>query len=333
MSGRSDPGERDESGGRRSTVRVGIVGPGRSRNGLAPFVAGFLEEAGLQVVAAVGRSAERTRAACADLSERLGHEVAVARDLDALRDQHGIELLSVHSPAEAHLTALRWAAARGDVDVFCDKPFVVAEQTGAGLAALEELRAAGRVVVELSQWPESIGCFDELWPGARASGVHRFELGMSPSRPGPSMVVESLSHLLTLAQVLGGDPEPELVAAEVPRLDAGSEAALLRLDLRACGRPLEANLRLQVKTGQPRPAWLVVDGRRMDRDVDTSGGGYGIGFVREGGMRVAAGDPLRSLVYRAALLIKERPVDGTRLEAQRIRGRARLFAAVSRQLD
>src|SRR5262245_11429422 len=94
------------------TLPTGIVGAGRSRNGLGPFLATFLERAGCRVTAVAGRSPERAEANAAALGERLGHEVRPCRDLDELCTS-GIAALVIASPPEHHLAALRAAAAAG----------------------------------------------------------------------------------------------------------------------------------------------------------------------------------------------------------------------------
>ena len=65
-----------------SRLHVGIVGAGRSRNGLGPFLASHLEAAGGQVVAVSGRSADRAAAAADGLETRLGH-LAIDPDVRA----------------------------------------------------------------------------------------------------------------------------------------------------------------------------------------------------------------------------------------------------------
>ena len=76
---------------------VGILGAGRSRNGLGPYLARDCERHGLRVQAIAGRDAVRTAAVAADLGRSLGHAVAVC---DSVHDllQTGIDALVIASP-------------------------------------------------------------------------------------------------------------------------------------------------------------------------------------------------------------------------------------------
>ncbi|MBK8977517.1 MAG: Gfo/Idh/MocA family oxidoreductase [Planctomycetes bacterium] len=306
---------------------VGLVGPGRARNGLGPFVAGFLEECGMRVVAGVGRDVARTRAACEALGERLGHVVEPFVDLDAMLDRRAPGLLAIHAPVEAHLPALRAACAHG-LDVLCDKPLVRAAECAEVDGVLAQLAERGRVVLETCQWPEVLGAFDRLWPAVRRGAPGEIALGLSPSGRGRAMVEDSLSHLLSLAQACSGDAAPALRSARAEGLAPGASATVVHVELETAGRALDLRLELRHVATQPRPAWLAIDGRRMDRFIDTRAGRYAMGFENAAGKRVAVDDPLRALVYRLPALIRERDGDAARRESERIRGRAGLYAAI-----
>src|SRR5262249_56412461 len=105
--------------------------------------------------------------------------------------------------------------------------------------------------------------------------------------------LESRSHVLRLAQgVLPADSGLRLLdcALEDPR--CAGDRNVLGARLAWTGGELALALQLQVCPAQPRPAWLSIDGRRMDRRI---GRDYSIGFAADG-REVDAPDPLTQSV-------------------------------------
>ena len=130
---------------------AGIVGAGRSRNGLGPFLATFLERAGCRVTAVAGRSAERAVKNAVALGQQLGHAVHPCRDLDELCVT-GIVAIVIASPPEHHLAALQ-AAASARLPVLCEKPLVHEHHTAAAASVVSAFARAGILLTENCHWP------------------------------------------------------------------------------------------------------------------------------------------------------------------------------------
>lgn len=277
---------------------VGILGAGRRRNGLGPFLARRCEESGLCVAGIAGRDPDRTALDAAELERICGHPVRVHGDAVALA-RSGIDALVVAAPPEAHVEGLAAALGAG-IACLCEKPLAVPAALGAAADLVEAFAARGLLLVENVQWPYVLPAFDALFPGApRPPG--RVALGLSPSRPGPAMVLDSLPHLLSLCCTFAPvGPPVALAAAELRDHGAAAEQNLLRLRLEWDGGGLEGELHLRVCREPPRPAWLGLDGRRMDRRI---GAGYAIAFAA-GGREVPARDPLLCLVEQFAASLR-----------------------------
>ncbi|MEQ1634929.1 MAG: Gfo/Idh/MocA family oxidoreductase, partial [Planctomycetota bacterium] len=177
-------------------LRIGLVGAGRSRNGLGPFLASACEKAGARVVAVAGRDAERAAHHAEELAQRLKHPVEARADLQALC-AGGIDALVIASPQEAHLAALRAAASNG-LSCLCEKPLVDPRDAALGLAVVQQFRGQGLVLHENAQWPFVLPVLAQLF--SRPEGSPRLlEMGLSPMGGGAlSMVADSLPHLLSL---------------------------------------------------------------------------------------------------------------------------------------
>jgi len=286
----------------REQPRVALVGAGRSRNGLGPFLATFLEEAGARVVAVVGRDRGRADHAAAELGARLGHSVGAAVALDEVR-AWGADTVVIASPAETHAEFLEWAGAAG-ADTLCEKPLVDAAASDRLEAVLAGFARSGATLWENCQWPEMLSSYDDL-VGDRAGGAagnrrvaRSVALGLSPAGRGRAMLEDSLSHLLSLVQAVAARHGTPVSGESVPqnvRLERSGdpvERVRLRFDLEPQG--IEAELQLDHCPAQPRPAWLALDGRRADRSVELPS--YRM-FLEHGGRRQAVDDPLRTLVY------------------------------------
>lgn len=310
----------------REHPRVAIVGGGRSRNGLGPFLARALEAAGANVVATVGRTQERAVFAAAELIERLGHTVHPVASLDEAVD-HGADTVVIASPSGTHLSYLEWCAV-AEADTLCEKPIVDADETDRLDGVLEHFERSGATLWENCQWPQVLDAYWALVSeeGVERQPVQRVELGLSPIGKGRPMLEDSLSHLLSLVQAVAREAGRPVDGESVPQdvqLDPGDEGASLRFRLEPHG--IDAALHLCHCAAQPRPAWLALDGRRADRSVEEPG--YHIYFGRDG-RRQPVDDPMVSLVYGFVRQIQD---PDPRLDAAvrtEIHERARLYRSL-----
>ncbi|MBI5851417.1 MAG: Gfo/Idh/MocA family oxidoreductase [Planctomycetes bacterium] len=308
-----------------NALRCGIVGPGRSRNGLGPFLARFAAASGLTVVAGAGRDATRSRAACEDLARRLGHAVEAYEDVEAMLAQARLDALIVAAPPAAHRRALELALAQRCA-VLCEKPLVADEDRAAVDGLLDAFLAHGVPLVENCQWPHTLDTFDALWPGVRG-GAGAFAMGLSPGDTGLGMVVDSLSHFVSLAQaIVPLDGRSTVRVHAAPRIAPGDTQASLDVEFAGSETTLCGRFELRVVSRQPRPAWFAIAGRRVDRRIALPE--YRFAFETPDGRRETLADPMQRLVYGFAALVRSKDLDLIRAESERIRHRARFYHAI-----
>jgi hypothetical protein len=313
-------------------LRVGIVGAGRRRQGLGPFLAAACEAAGARVTAVAGRARASTEAAASDLAAQLGHPVEAAVDLRALA--RGVDALVIAAPVEAHAECLAEALAAG-VPCLCEKPLLPADRPAERLAEAAALvaafRARGLLLDENCQWPFVLPAFLALHPRPAGAPVRELVMGLSPIGTGASMVEDSLSHVLSLLQ--GLVPGGRLGGVDAVHLADRSTAATanaLRFRVATELGPVAVALHLQHCPAPPRPAWFAVDGARVDRRI---GAGYTQWFVAPDGREILAADPLHALVYRFAALCRAPDPDRHRELADVLDARLRCFHHVLGALD
>jgi hypothetical protein len=240
-----------------------------------------------------------------------------------------LDALIVAAPTPAHLPALRIALDAG-LHVLCEKPIVAESELGELTALLDAFVERGLLVMENCQWPEVLGAFDIAWPGLRVAPAEEFGLGLAPAGSGRAMVEDSLSHFLSVAQGLFPVGADTVVASvEIDGLAAEAERCSIRVELRNPDRRrLRGRLELVRVATQPRPAWIEVDGHRLDRRVRLPD--YALSLETADGRSIPIEDPLRRLVYRFALFATAPDRDRIRTEADRIRQRARLYGGILR---
>lgn len=262
-----------------------------------------------------------------ELAAQLGHPVAVADGPAALAGM--VEALIVGAPVPGHLAGLDAALSTG-IPCLCEKPLVAAAELELGIDRIERFRARGLLLVENCQWPFVLPVLRALHPERGSGPVRRLTMGLGPRWPGPAMVVDSLSHVLSVLQALV--PLAAATRAErVTQADPSPTATrnTVGFEVRGPAGTTEVRLDLTHSPVQPRPAWLDVDGARIDRRI---GPDYTQSFVRPDGRAEPVQDPLRQLVYGFFTDLHAGNRDRTEAHADAILLRLRLYADVLQQL-
>ena len=307
-----------------ASVPVGIVGAGRSRNGLGPFMAGFLERAGCQVVAIAGASPDRAQRNALDLGQRLAHPVHACRDLDELAAS-GIAAMVISSPVAFHLDALRVALA-ARLPVLCEKPLVDESQLAEGLSVIDAFRQARILLSENCQWQLAVPDLMRHPAFSVITPVRQVALGFAPPRTGRAMARGLLPHLLSVIQALtppGSDTRVEDIRWDRPL--AGAELSVLRFRLQGPSVDIAASLhQLEVSRKPPRPFWIEINQTRFVRQVAAD---YSFTFV-SGQTEFPVADPMARLVQRFADWVREPDQAGIDREAGLVRQRLQIYQAL-----
>ncbi|MEM9379775.1 MAG: Gfo/Idh/MocA family oxidoreductase [Planctomycetota bacterium] len=268
-------------------LRVGIVGARRVRQGLGPFVARDLTRLGARVTAVLGTTENSAEIAAAQIEEHTGRRPAALADPETF-DAADLDAVCVLSPAGTHLQHVERALARGR-HVLCEKPFLWSPERDWSATArrLEEAFAERRLVLAVNaQWPWVLPAFREL-TGLDPHGAATLAMGLAPTAPGVQMIGDALPHVLSVAQAL----RPGLGGAESIRIEH-PRPEFLRIRARLFGEEgaLEVDAHLDASAkGQPREAWLAIDGVRADRCIRTRD--YAM-FLRSGAGLVDLPDPM-----------------------------------------
>jgi hypothetical protein len=272
--------------------RVVLVGAGRRRQGLGPFFANFLEELGAEVVALVGRSEPSLADAQRQVAERIGRQVPVGLDLVEAAQRHGADAAVIAAPPESHLDHLGAALTAG-LHVLCEKPLLwwCGDPVGGARELIGRYEEAGLVLMENVQWPQTLPAFFSLHPGATRERPGRFDMLLSPTTDGERMLIDSLSHPLSLLGALRVEGEPSDIVFEAREDLLGVAFTLANTEVR---------ITLRRVPEPPRPAAYEIDGHRAERRIDPRD--YRMEFI-DGGRSVPLPDPLREQVAAFLLAI------------------------------
>jgi hypothetical protein len=317
-----------------SPPRLGLVGPGRTRNGLGPFLARHAVAAGAEVVAVAGRTLPRTRAAAAELAAALGHPVAAHASVFELTARGDLTAVIVAAPIPAHLPALR-AALAARLSTLCEKPLVDVGEHAAAMDVVGGFANAGVLLVENCQWPRALAALRRRGVLESAPPAS-FSMRLSPAGSGRAMLVDSVSHFLSVLQDLYGlDRDASAGLERIAFTGVAAEASELSVEVavRAAGGLARARLDLVRCPAQPRPAWLEFDGRRLSRQLQLPA--Y-VWQFRDGQTVHSIGDPQADLVYDFVQLLSQpssASPDLVRRHAAAVANRARSFEAIVSAYD
>jgi hypothetical protein len=278
----------------RARPAIAVVGAGRRRQGLGPFVARQLLAAGAEIPGFVVTSAQSAAAVSRSWASELACDARGYLDLDSLLRRERVAALAILSPAETHARHLEAALAAG-LHVLCEKPFVwgvprLAEQARQLALGFE---ARGLLLWENCLWPYMLPAFDRLHPGVLAGTPRRLALLLQPASRGVQMIGDSLPHVLSLAQALLPAGERRIEGLRFRGGGADAEALDVSFTVAVGDRALAVEVELRRSQRHPREASLTIDGRRAQRLV--SGDDYQLSFADDG-RTVPLPDPLTQLV-------------------------------------
>lgn len=326
--------------------RIGVFGPGRTRNGLGPFLARFFAAAGSQIVAVAGRDLARTSAAAEAIGKDVGQSVVVANTVDELASLD-LDLLVICAPVAAHREGLE-AALRHRRHCLCEKPLLLPDELDEVGNYVARFREQGLMLFENVQWPYVLRAFDSLHPGVRSRAMQpgdpasrrdgvRIAMGMAPAGTGFAMVEDALPHFLSLWHA-NWPFGPDDAAREVAWACEGGDDSrgTLEINLGAdASTAVSGRLWLQQCVHQPRPAWLELEGGRADRVILDEE--YNLALEApaaqvEAPRRVSLPDPMNSLVTEVVSILRRGDQDAADTIADGIRHRARLQHDILKRL-
>ncbi len=296
--------------------RIGIIGARRVRQGLGPFVARHLRDAGADVCCFLATTEATRDATQRDLAERYGILARGYVDVAELVAEEKLDALAVLSPHETHGVYLETALDAG-LHVLCDKPLLWGGDDLASTAQdlVNRFQGRGLVLWENCQWPYTLPAYAALHPAATQAVPRHFAMRMNPTALGAQVLADSLPHPLSMLQALAPGHEVTIEdATYAPATDQEREA-VLRFTYRAAPHAIAVEVRLTPKLRAPRLTAYALDGCWVRRLIQMDD--YAL-FFSDGLRVVPLDDPVALLARDFVQALGARPTDESRARTQQI---------------
>jgi Oxidoreductase family, NAD-binding Rossmann fold len=275
-------------------TRIGIIGPARRRQGTGPYIARFLHHAGAQVVAVAASTYRSAVDAAMAMSAEFGYTVTPYPSSADMVDRGGLDAVAVCSPAPCHENHLT-EALNSDISVFCEKPLLWSGQSGdakRGSKLIREFRNRGVVLYCNTQWRFILEDVASLLGLQQVLRTNTLEMRLAPASFGSSMVPDAAPHVISLITALGGTSPLSKISACWYADQAG--LGINAMAQRPGRPPLRVRMAFEVKSTQPRSAWINLDEIKIERVV-TSINPYRMA-LRVGDIQTPIVDPLKRSV-------------------------------------
>lgn len=285
------------------TFKVAIIGPGRSKQGTGPFIARTFDKLGCNVCAVVSSSLSSANTAVDALKKDFDISCKAYDDFDLLLKDHAIDIVAISSPVTNHYDYLQ-AAIKAEKHIFCEKPLwwpsnnITSEQavddiTSKTIAMANECNTK-RLVLQLNtQWPYTLPAFYELHPQLKLENtIDTFSMWLAPQSEGETMLVDTISHPLSMLYTLVGAGKVNNIQSNFHQLQAGHDLQIGFEYLHARG-DTRVSISLSPSETFPKPAAYAINGLRVDRHVELPN--YLIS-LHSSDMKMPVVDPLESSI-------------------------------------
>jgi len=308
--------------------RIGILGARRHRQGLGPFVARWLREAGAEVPCFACTSERTVAQAGADLTRIAGITATGWVDGAAMLREESLDAVAILTPSRTHHMWLEHALEAG-LDVLCEKPLLWGANDDLATARdlVDRFAERGLLLMENTQWPTTLPSFDALHPGVRDEPVTRFAMRMAPASTGVDMIGDALPHPISVLQALAPSTTVSIENCRFSTHDSDATELSIGFRYLADDRPIDVMVELSTSPEQPREASLAINGRWAHRLIRPADYAF---FFASGARVVEVADPLgQHLAEFVEALRSERPRVSD-AENTRIRQRMAALDAVRR---
>ena len=280
------------------------------------------------MVGIVGTSPETVEPTRATLGSRYGIDCRGYTSLDAALDAEQPGIVAICSPYRLHREHLRCVAEFG-AHCLCEKPMWWGEATERALETrrLVDLFTNNGVYLDLlTQWPQTLPTFYQLFPHEADRPLRRFEMHMGPTSSGADMVLDAAPHGISMLQALAGEGGFEDVQASFSNEQRHLELSFTYRPHAPGADAVEGSFRYEQHARPPRPASYSINGCKVRRQLEMPD--YRMRFSA-GDRSVPLDDPLKLLVRNFLRQIDDRvPLAETRL-VESIRGLESLWAATT----
>lgn len=267
------------------TMKVSIIGARKRRSGIGEYIGKYFHRNGATITSVLGTAEKTARDASLGL-RKYGIDSTPYTDFYRMAEAEKPDTAVIASPPSTHYEYLVKCVDLG-VNVFCEKPFVWQETNDIRGIVEHLFEKAGQKNVTVamnSQWPFSMGYYEEMCGPIDIEKANTFSITMSPLSRGREMIPESLPHALSLLYSVFGDGEIVDLVFQFDR-----EKMVVKFQYQSKTNDCDVFINLVRKVQQPRDFCFGFNDRIVHRILDL--GNYDIYFSC-GDKRIKIIDPL-----------------------------------------
>lgn len=248
---------------------IAIIGASRRRQGTGPYVAKIFATLGHHIVGVIGSTLSSGQNACDELHQQNLINTQPYADLNDLSKAHKPHIVAICSPADTHLDYIQQAL-ESNCHVFCEKPlwWPLEANFEQKITDLLQLAKQQQRYIHLNtQWPYTLRYFSLLHPNEslQAHQIHSFSMHLSPESKDVAMLIDSVSHGLSmLYQLLG---EGKLANIEFNCTGIPVDNIDLHFDYCHANGTTHCQFSLKQTSDMPKPAGYQINGLQIDRQV------------------------------------------------------------------
>jgi predicted dehydrogenase len=247
------------------SMKISIIGAGRTRNGIGEYIGKYFHQQGARVTSVLGTT-EKSSLQASSALRKYGIEAHSYTIFDEMVKGEKPDVVVIASPSSTHYEYLL-KSIDSRLHIFCEKPFVWDDHAGIRKRVediFEKAREKRITIAMNSQWPFSLDSYEAMCGKIEIPETNHFFMRMSPLSVGREMIPDSVPHPLSILYC-------RLGAGEIKRLnfESGGEGKLdIRFTYLFGTRACDVLIKLVHQNTQPREFSYGFNGRIVSRSLD-----------------------------------------------------------------
>jgi len=125
-----------------------------------------------------------------------------------------------------------------------------------------------RTLLQLNtQWPYTLPTYYELYPQIKNQSIQSFSMWLSPQSQGSDMIIDTVSHLLSMLYTLLGAGKINNIESNFHNIES-DEDLLIKFDFLHAFGDTRVSISLTSSNTFPKPAAYAINDLRADRHVE-----------------------------------------------------------------
>ena len=255
------------------SLKVAIVGPGRSNQGTGPYIAKTFHQLGTQIVGLVSSNIESANKSVDNLTNEFGITTKAFSNLENLFSEVETDIVVISCPIDSHLPYIKLAI-ENNSHIFCEKPLWWPSNTATGSVDINAITNETATLINLcikkhltlqlnTQWPFTLPTYYRLYPQTKKP-IKEFSMWLCPQSKTDQRILDSVPHLLSMLYVLAG-------AGMIENIESNNDSnntLSIEFDYMHAQGDTKVTIYLISSDEIPKPAAYAINQNRADRHVE-----------------------------------------------------------------